>query len=74
MFTCLRPVRWFKGVPSPVKRPQDVDMVIFRENTEGYLSGIEFKEGTEEVKKLLTSYKMKWVLQIFVFRNFWYWY
>ena len=34
LFTCLRPVRWFKGVPSPVKRPQDVDMVIFRENTE----------------------------------------
>jgi isocitrate dehydrogenase len=34
LFTCLRPVRWFQGVPSPVKRPQDVDMVIFRENTE----------------------------------------
>ena len=46
LFTCLRPVRWFKGVPSPVKRPQDVDMVIFRENTEDIYAGIEFKEGT----------------------------
>ena len=62
LFTCLRPVRWFKGVPSPVKRPQDVDMVIFRENTEDIYAGIEFKEGTDEVKKLLISYKMKWVL------------
>ena len=50
LFTCLRPVRWFKGVPSPVKRPQDVDMVIFRENTEDIYAGIEFKEGTTEVK------------------------
>ena len=74
LFTCLRPVRWFKGVPSPVKRPQDVDMVIFRENTEDIYAGIEFKEGTEEVKKLLTSYKMKWVLQIFVFPKLRYWY
>ena len=53
LFTCLRPVRWFKGVPSPVKRPQDVDMVIFRENTEDIYAGIEFKEGTEEVKKVI---------------------
>ena len=51
LFTCLRPVRWFKGVPSPVKRPQDVDMVIFRENTEDIYAGIEFKEGTTEVKR-----------------------
>lgn len=51
LFTCLRPVRWFQGVPSPVKRPQDVDMVIFRENTEDIYAGIEFKEGTPEVKK-----------------------
>ena len=65
LFTCLRPVRWFKGVPSPVKRPQDVDMVIFRENTEDIYAGIEFKEGTDEVKKLLISYKMKWVLLTF---------
>ena len=53
LFTCLRPVRWFKGVPSPVKRPQDVDMVIFRENTEDIYAGIEFKEGTEKVKKVI---------------------
>ena len=53
LFTCLRPVRWFKGVPSPVKRPQDVDMVIFRENTEDIYAGIEFKEGTDEVKKII---------------------
>ncbi|MBU5151832.1 NADP-dependent isocitrate dehydrogenase [Staphylococcus aureus] len=53
LFTCLRPVRWFKGVPSPVKRPQDVDMVIFRENTEDIYAGIEFKEGTTEVKKVI---------------------
>lgn len=51
LFTCLRPVRWFQGVPSPVKRPEDVDMVIFRENTEDIYAGIEFKEGTSEVKK-----------------------
>ncbi|MEJ7336398.1 isocitrate/isopropylmalate family dehydrogenase, partial [Staphylococcus epidermidis] len=49
----LRPVRWFQGVPSPVKRPEDTDMVIFRENTEDIYAGIEFKEGTPEVKKLI---------------------
>ena len=53
LFTCLRPVRWFQGVPSPVKRPEDTDMVIFRENTEDIYAGIEFKEGTQEVKKLI---------------------
>ncbi|MBL7565063.1 NADP-dependent isocitrate dehydrogenase [Staphylococcus saccharolyticus] len=53
LFTCLRPVRWFKGVPSPVKRPEDVDIVIFRENTEDIYVGIEFKEGTSEVKKVI---------------------
>ncbi|QRJ69119.1 NADP-dependent isocitrate dehydrogenase [Staphylococcus saccharolyticus] len=53
LFTCLRPVRWFKDVPSPVKRPEDVDMVIFRENTEDIYAGIEFKEGTSEVKKVI---------------------
>ncbi|RIL44339.1 NADP-dependent isocitrate dehydrogenase, partial [Mammaliicoccus fleurettii] len=52
-FTCLRPVRWFQGVPSPVKRPEDTDMVIFRENTEDIYAGIEFQEGTPEVKKLI---------------------
>ncbi len=53
LYTCLRPVHYFEGVPSPVKRPQDVDMVIFRENTEDIYAGIEFQEGSAEVKKLL---------------------
>ncbi|CFY01584.1 Isocitrate dehydrogenase NADP-dependent, dimeric, prokaryotic [Syntrophomonas zehnderi OL-4] len=53
LYTCLRPVRWFKGVPSPVKRPQDVDMVIFRENTEDIYAGIEYPQGSPEAKKLL---------------------
>jgi len=53
LFVCLRPVRWFEGVPSPVKRPQDTDMVIFRENTEDIYAGIEYEKGTEAVKKLI---------------------
>ena len=52
LFACVRPVRWFSGVVSPVKRPQDVDMVIFRENTEDIYAGIEWMEGTPEAKKL----------------------
>jgi len=48
LYACVRPVRWFEGVPSPVKRPGDVDMVIFRENTEDIYAGIEFEEGTED--------------------------
>jgi isocitrate dehydrogenase len=48
LYVCLRPVRYFEGVPSPVKRPQDVDMVIFRENTEDIYTGIEFEYGTPE--------------------------
>src|SRR3954468_11273944 len=53
LFVCLRPVRWFKGVPSPVKRPDKVDMVIFRENTEDIYAGIEWAEGSAEAKKLI---------------------
>jgi len=53
LYVCLRPVRYFNGVPSPVKRPDLVDMVIFRENTEDIYAGIEYKEGSEEVKKVL---------------------
>src|SRR5580704_7934155 len=53
LYVCLRPVRWFEGVPSPVKRPQDVDMVIFRENTEDIYAGIEFEAETEAAKKVL---------------------
>lgn len=53
LYTCLRPVRWFEGVPSPVKRPQDVDMVIFRENTEDIYAGIEYPQGSPEADKLM---------------------
>ncbi len=53
LYVCLRPVRHFEGVPSPVKHPENVDMVIFRENTEDIYAGIEYKEGSEEVKKVL---------------------
>jgi len=51
LFACVRPVRYYKGVPSPVKRPQDVDMIIFRENTEDIYAGIEFEEGSAENEK-----------------------
>ncbi|MBN7743552.1 NADP-dependent isocitrate dehydrogenase [Bacillus velezensis] len=54
LFTCLRPVRYFTGVPSPVKRPEDTDMVIFRENTEDIYAGIEYAKGSEEVEKLIS--------------------
>lgn len=57
LFTCLRPVRYFQGVPSPVKRPEDTDMVIFRENTEDIYAGIEYAKGTEEVEKLINFLK-----------------
>src|ERR1700719_1552578 len=53
LYVCLRPVRWVKGVPSPVKHPEKVDMVIFRENTEDIYAGIEFESGSAEAKKLL---------------------
>ena len=53
LYVCLRPVRWFKGVPSPVKHPESVDMVIFRENTEDIYAGIEFEAESEQAKKIL---------------------
>jgi isocitrate dehydrogenase len=53
LYVCLRPVRWYEGVPSPVKSPQDVDMVIFRENSEDIYAGIEWAAGSNEVKKLI---------------------
>jgi isocitrate dehydrogenase len=53
LFVCLRPVRYFEGVPSPVKRPEDTDMVIFRENTEDIYAGIEYEKGSEAVQKVL---------------------
>jgi isocitrate dehydrogenase len=57
LYVCLRPVRWFKGVPSPVKHPEKVDMVIFRENTEDIYAGIEFEAGSEANKKFLQLFK-----------------
>ena len=57
LYVCLRPVRWFKGVPSPVKHPEKVDMAIFRENTEDIYAGIEFESGTEDCKKFLKLFK-----------------
>jgi isocitrate dehydrogenase len=53
LFVCLRPVRWYRGVPSPVKHPEKVDMVIFRENTEDIYAGIEYAAGTPEAQKVL---------------------
>ena len=53
LYVCLRPVRWFSGVPSPVKHPELVDMVIFRENTEDIYAGLEVEEGTPEAKRLI---------------------
>src|SRR5450755_3457336 len=57
LYVCLRPVRWFQGVPSPVKRPDLVDMVIFRENTEDIYAGLEVEEGTPEAKRLIEVLK-----------------
>src|SRR5437660_4029517 len=57
LYVCLRPVRWFKGVPSPVKHPEKVDMVIFRENTEDIYAGIEFEVGSEDNRKFLELFK-----------------
>jgi isocitrate dehydrogenase len=53
LYVCLRPVRWFEGVPSPVKHPEKTDMVVFRENTEDIYAGIEWQEGTPEAKKVI---------------------
>ncbi|HEX9529901.1 MAG TPA: NADP-dependent isocitrate dehydrogenase [Acidimicrobiales bacterium] len=57
LYVCLRPVRWFAGVPSPVKHPEKVDMVIFRENTEDIYAGLEAEEGTPEAHKLIAILK-----------------
>jgi isocitrate dehydrogenase len=57
LYVCLRPVRWFKGVPSPVRNPQDVDMVIFRENTEDIYAGIEFERGSKDGERFLATFK-----------------
>jgi isocitrate dehydrogenase len=57
LYVCLRPVRWFKGVPSPVRNPENVDMVIFRENTEDIYAGIEFEAGSEGNRRFLDAFK-----------------
>ena len=53
LYACIRPVRWFQGVPAPVKEPGKLDVIIFRENTEDVYAGIEWKAGTPEVRKLI---------------------
>ncbi len=57
LYVCLRPVRWFEGVPSPIKKPELVDMVIFRENTEDIYAGIEFEQGSDDNKRFLKLFK-----------------
>ena len=57
LYVCLRPIRWFNGVPSPVKHPESVDMVIFRENTEDIYAGIEFEQGSRDNEKFLALFK-----------------
>jgi isocitrate dehydrogenase len=59
LYVCLRPIRYFDGVPSPVKRPQDVDMVIFRENSEDIYCGVEFEGNSKEAKSLVKTLKTK---------------
>ena len=65
LYVCLRPVRWFQGVPSPVRHPEKVDMVIFRENTEDIYAGLEVEEGTPEARKLIKTLKdsMGWEIK-----------
>jgi isocitrate dehydrogenase len=53
LYACIRPVKYYKGIPSPVKKPENMDLVIFRENTEDVYAGVEWKQGTPEVKKLI---------------------
>jgi isocitrate/isopropylmalate dehydrogenase len=59
LYVCLRPVRWFTGVPSPVKHPEAVNMVIFRENTEDIYAGLEVEEGTDDARKLIGLLKQE---------------
>ena len=57
LYVCLRPVRWFRGVPSPVRRPEQVDVVIFRENTEDIYAGIEFEAGSEAAARFMNLFR-----------------
>src|SRR5471032_437076 len=63
LYVCLRPVRWFKGVPSPVIAPQKVDMAIFRENTEDIYAGIEFQAGSDECRRFLELFRKEFPKQ-----------
>ena len=60
LYVCLRPVRWFRGIESPVKRPNDVDLAVFRENTEDIYAGIEWEQGSPEAAKFRYSSKSRW--------------
>ncbi len=64
LYACVRPVRWFRGVPSPVVHPEQVDMVIFRENTEDVYAGMEFEQGSEEAAKLIDYCRREFGWQI----------
>jgi isocitrate dehydrogenase len=64
LYACVRPVRWFKGVPSPVVHPEQVNMVIFRENTEDVYTGLEFEQGSEEATKLIEYCRKEFGWQI----------
>ena len=57
LYVCLRPVRWFENVPSPVREPHKIDMAIFRENTEDIYAGIEFRAGKEDTKEFLSLFE-----------------
>ena len=64
LYACVRPVRWFKGVPSPVSHPETMDVVIFRENTEDVYAGIEWEQGSAEVKELIQLLNSKFGVKI----------
>jgi len=69
LYACVRPVRWFEGVPSPVKAPQDVDMTIFRENTEDIYAGIEYKAGSAEARRMVEFLQQQMGAQTIRFPN-----
>ncbi len=69
LYACIRPVRWFEGVPSPVKAPQDVDMIIFRENTEDIYAGIEYKAGSAEARRVVDFLQQQMGAQTIRFPN-----
>jgi isocitrate dehydrogenase len=69
LYACVRPVRWFEGVPSPVKAPQDVDMIIFRENTEDIYAGIEYRAGSAEARRVVDFLQQQMGAQTIRFPN-----